>query len=69
MIASTKARVLAAVIWQPTRSGYWVCEIYDKRTGKFVSVGIGPKRTIAETRAYTIAHQNQSQNSASASPH
>jgi hypothetical protein len=63
-----KPRILAAIIWQPTRSGHWVCEIYDKRTGKFVSVGIGPKRTIAETRAYTIAQQNQSLNSTSVSP-
>jgi hypothetical protein len=63
----TKARVLAAVIWRSNRSSQWICEVYDKRTGKFVSVGIGQKRTIAETRAFTQAQQHQSY-SAPASP-
>jgi hypothetical protein len=64
----TKPRVLADFIWKSHRSGHWICEVYNKHTGKFISCGIGPSQSAAQKRAYMIAQQNQSPDGVPASP-
>jgi hypothetical protein len=44
--------ILAAVLWQSHRSGNWICEVYNKKNGRFLSVGIGQTKKLAESRAY-----------------
>jgi hypothetical protein len=65
---SVQPRVLAAVTWHSHRSGNWICEVYNKRTGKFISCGIGRNQSAAQARAFMVAQQNQSPDSVPASP-
>lgn len=47
------AYLLACVRWRSSTTGQHYCEYYDKRTGEFLSLGMGYNAKLAEQRAIT----------------